>query len=183
MKSGDRAAFTAIYHRYWKEVYGEAFKRLQDKSSAEDVVQNVFTSIWSRRETADIKNLRSYLYGAARNQVYRNIHRSGRYVHFFEPFDMMMESPVRSDHNILREDLAEILMVWIDTLPRRRREIFVLHYKNQLSVPEIALRLGITHKTVYNQLNNCVKDLKWKLTEYYTLLLMVSWFLACISLK
>jgi len=175
MKGGDRTAFTTIYHRYWKEVFGEAYKRLQDKSSAEDILQNVFASIWDRREKTDIKNLRSYLYGAIRNQVFRQIHKSDRYVHFYDPLESMMISPIRSDHNIIRDDLSDILMAWIDTLPHKRREIFILHYKNQLSVPEIAIRLGITHKTVYNQLNNCVKDLKWKLTRYYTLLILISY--------
>lgn len=174
MKRGDEAAFTAIYERYWKEVFGHAYKRLQETSAAEDVVQNVFVSIWQRREQADIRNLRSYLYGAVRYQIFRQIDRSDRYVHFFDPFEAMIVSPVRSDHNMIRDDLSKILLAWIDTLPRKRREIFVLHYQDQLSVPEIAVRLGITRKTVYNQLNNSVKDLKWKLTQYYTLLMVVS---------
>lgn len=178
MRKGDEAAFTAIYERYWKEVFGHAYKRLQETSAAEDVIQNVFVSIWQRRDQADIRNLRSYLYGAVRYQVFRQVDQSGRYVHFFDPFEAMMISPVRSDHNIIRDDLSKILLAWIDTLPRKRREIFVLHYQDQLSVPEIAVRLGITRKTVYNQLNNSVKDLKWKLTQYYTLLMVISCTLA-----
>src|SRR5690606_17976562 len=116
--------------------------------SAKDVVQNVFTSLWQRRKETEIDNLRSYLYGAVRYQVFKQVSLSNKYVGFYEPFEMMMVSPIRTDQNLIRDDLAQLLLTWIDTLPRKRRQIFVLHYQEQLTVPEIASKLGITHKTV-----------------------------------
>src|SRR5690625_6129842 len=55
-KRGDEAAFTAIYERYWKEVLGHAYKRLHETSAAEDVVQNVFVSIWQRDRKSTLMN-------------------------------------------------------------------------------------------------------------------------------
>src|SRR5690625_7994187 len=128
MKRGDEAAFTAIYERYWKEVFGHAYKRLQETSAAEDVDQNVFVSICQHREQADIRNLRSSLYGAIRYQIFRQIDRSDRYVHFFDPFEAMIVSPVRSDHNMIRDDLSNILLVWFYTLTRKLSMLFVFLY-------------------------------------------------------
>src|SRR5690606_19449460 len=100
---------------------------------------------------------------------YKQISISRKFQQFYEPFEAMMISPIRADQDLIRDDLAQLLLAWIDTLPRKRRQIFVLHYQKQLTVPEIASELGITHKTVYNQLSNCIKDLQWKLAKYYTL--------------
>jgi len=174
LRDGDRTAFNEIFEIYWEILYSHAFKRLQDEASAKDVVQNVLLSLWRRRKEVEIKNLHAYLTSALRFQVYRQIAISRQYQHFYEPFEAMMISPIQTDQNLIRDDLAHLLLSWIDTLPRKRRQIFVLHYQKQLSVPEIASELGITHKTVYNQLNNCVKELQWKLAKYYILLFVVT---------
>jgi len=174
LAKGDRTAFNIIFEKYWVGLYGKAFQRLQDEASAKDAVQNVFISLWQRRKEVEIENLRSYLFGAVRFQVFRQIGQSDRNVAFYEPFEMMMVSPIRTDQDLIRDDLAQLLLAWIDTLPRKRRQIFVLHYQEQLTVPEIASELGITHKTVYNQLHNCVKELQWKLAKYYVILLVLA---------
>ncbi len=173
LNKGEQAAFNEIYEQYWEQLYRKAYQRLQEESSAKDVVQNVFVSLWQRRKEVAIDNLRSYLYGAVRFQVYNQINLSNKHSHFFDPFEAMMVSPIQTDQELIRDDLAKLLLAWIDTLPRKRRQIFVLHYKQQLSVVEIANELGVTRKTVYNQLNNCVKELQWKLAKYYTLLLLI----------
>ena len=173
MVNGEQAAFHVIYERYWTLLYAKAFQRLQEESSTKDAVQNVFVSLWQRRKEVEINNLRSYLYGAVRFQVFKQLDQSKKHSQFFEPFEDMMISPIKTDQDLIRDDLANLLLAWIDTLPRKRRQIFVLHYREQLTVPEIAVKLGVTNKTVYNQLNNCVKELQWKLAKYYTLLLLV----------
>lgn len=177
LNNGERAVFNEIFERYWDQLYRKAYQRLQDESSAKDAVQNVLISLWQRRKDVQIENLRSYLYGAVRFQVYKQIDQSNKNTHFVEPFEAMMISPIRTDHDMIRDDLAKLLLAWIDTLPRKRRQIFVLHYQQQLTVPEIAIELGITRKTVYNQLNNSVKELQLKLAKYYTLLLLVLFYI------
>lgn len=171
----DRSAFQAIFEKYWAPLYGKAYQRLQDDASAKDAVQNVFTTLWHRRRDADIQHLRSYLYGAVRYQVFKQISQSHKHTAFFDPFEMMMVSPIRTDQNLIRDDLAQLLLAWIDTLPRKRRQIFVMHYQEQLTVSEIAAKLGITRKTVYNQLSTCINELQWKLAKYYIILMVIGW--------
>ncbi|WP_236974141.1 RNA polymerase sigma factor [Membranihabitans maritimus] len=170
MQSGDPVSFSCIYERYWDALYRKAFQRLQEESSSKDVVQNVFIDLWKRRNKLKIQNLRSYLYGAVRFQVYKHIDKSKKCDFFFEPFDQMMVSPIQTDGDIIRDDLAKLLALWIEALPEKRREIFVLHYQKQLSVSEIASELDITQKTVYNQLNNSIKELQWRLARFTAIL-------------
>ncbi|HLT93064.1 MAG TPA: sigma-70 family RNA polymerase sigma factor [Membranihabitans sp.] len=176
LSGDDRAAFHAIFEKYWAPLYSKAFQRLQDEASAKDVVQNVFTSLWHRRREVEISNLKSYLFSAVRYQVFKQVSQSNKHSAFFDPFEMMMVSPIRTDQDLIRDDLAQLLIAWIDTLPRKRRQIFVMHYQEQLSVSEIAVKLGITRKTVYNQLNNSIKELQWKLAKYTLLWMLIGIF-------
>lgn len=176
MQADDALAFNCIYERYWDAMYGKAFQRLQDNASSKDAVQNVFIDLWSRRKKSNITNLRSYLYGAIRFQVFKQIDTSRKFDTFFEVFEDMMVSPIQTDGEIIRDDLAHLLVLWVETLPQKRREIFVMHYQRQLSVAEIADELKITQKTVYNQLNTSIKELQWNLAKFIAILLIIVFF-------
>ncbi|HEY4198804.1 MAG TPA: sigma factor, partial [Mucilaginibacter sp.] len=53
---GDRRAFTEIYKRYWERLFVVANNRLGNSEEAEEVVQDVFFSLWKRRETLQIEH-------------------------------------------------------------------------------------------------------------------------------
>src|SRR3546814_6763281 len=73
---GDRVAYTELYNRYKKRVYVHAYRILQDREEAKDVVQELFTVLWTRRETLNYSNgFAGYVYSAARNKVLDRIAR------------------------------------------------------------------------------------------------------------
>ena len=61
LKSGDSLAFTEIYNRYSNKLTAIAYNYTRDKSSAKEIVQELFVGIWNRRESIDIQNLNAYL--------------------------------------------------------------------------------------------------------------------------
>ena len=72
LKDGDESAFTEIYNRYWDKLYFIAYKLLKDTASAEEIVQEVFLSLWKKRDTLIIQSLPQYLAAMARYAVYRH---------------------------------------------------------------------------------------------------------------
>lgn len=62
LQQNDEAAFTEIYNRYWKILYSSAHNILQVKDAAEDAVQEVFISLWKRRNLVHIESLKAYLF-------------------------------------------------------------------------------------------------------------------------
>jgi RNA polymerase sigma-70 factor (ECF subfamily) len=52
----DRKAFEIIYSKYWRPLLDAAWKGLQDKQAAEDLVQDVFLSLWQKSEQLQINN-------------------------------------------------------------------------------------------------------------------------------
>ena len=70
-------ALTEIYNTYWKLLYASAFNVLKNKQLSEDVVQNVFISLWNNRKQLEIKvSLKSYLYACTRYQVFAVIRKN-----------------------------------------------------------------------------------------------------------
>lgn len=61
LKGGDCLAFEVIYKRYWNKLFCAALKRIAKKDVCEEFIQDIFTSLWIKRESADIKNLSAYL--------------------------------------------------------------------------------------------------------------------------
>jgi RNA polymerase sigma-70 factor (ECF subfamily) len=73
LRNSDDAAFAEIYNRYWKPLYLSANNVLQVKDAAQDAVQEVFISLWKRRDIVHIDSLPSYLHQAVRFQVFKAI--------------------------------------------------------------------------------------------------------------
>jgi RNA polymerase sigma factor (sigma-70 family) len=171
LQTGERAAFSAIYERYWKALYDIAYKRLTDKAQTEDVLQNVFARLWTRREAATIDNLGAYLSTAVRYEVIRSINRNRSALQFFQPFEETLQELEGPDARILARELLASVYAYADTLPEKRRRIFLLHIQDKLSTREIAETVGVSQKTVQNQLGTALQGLKTHLTPVIAVLI------------
>ncbi len=60
-QSGDSKAFEEIYDRYWLKLYSLAFTQIGTKEEAEDLIHNLFESLWKKRGELAIRNLTTYL--------------------------------------------------------------------------------------------------------------------------
>ncbi|MEO9004680.1 MAG: sigma factor [Ginsengibacter sp.] len=68
MARGNSEAFAILYRRYWEELFVTTAKALRDKEGAEDVIQDVFLSIWKRRNELKIEgSLAAYLHTSERS--------------------------------------------------------------------------------------------------------------------
>lgn len=172
LNDGSESAFDLIYERYWKKLYNEAYKRLNDSSDSEEIVQDVFIDLWKKRQVRQIDNLRGYLLGAVRYQVFAVYHKRRNLPAFEEPLDYMALSNDAADSDYLREELIAGIHLWLETLPEKRREIFRLRYLEGLSTLEIARALDISRKTVQNQLLTSQQSLRESIGRLLTLALL-----------
>lgn len=165
--------FDEIYKRYWKKLYSEAFKRLQDAALCEEVVQDVFTDLWVRREVRQIDNLLAYLLAAVRYQMFMLYKKHATLPAFEEPLERMAVSADATDSPLFVKELRAFIEQWLNTQPEKRREIFRLRYLDELGTREIAELLGLSQKTVQNQLTTAVKDLKGAVDKNFAWALLV----------
>src|SRR6478736_6015663 len=75
MKGQDAPAFEEIYRRYWRVLYSITYRRIQSREISEEIVQDIFTSLWVNRATVSIQNLSAYLSTAAKYKVINHVAR------------------------------------------------------------------------------------------------------------
>ncbi|WP_345950723.1 sigma-70 family RNA polymerase sigma factor [Mucilaginibacter sp. PAMB04274] len=174
LKQGDNQAFEDIYNKYWYDLYKTAFKRLNDKEKCRDIVQNVFTDLWNRRNELEILNLQAYLHTAARFQALKAISKLSNKTIFIEAFNSNITSGLQSDENLLKKEAQKLVEQFIKALPAKRRKIFVMHYMNDLSTAHIAQELSLSQKTVQNQLTTASHALRLKLTHLFSYVIILA---------
>ncbi|WP_316817230.1 RNA polymerase sigma-70 factor [Pedobacter nyackensis] len=171
LKSGDHAAYTEIYHRYWPVLFRHARKMLRDDDEATDVVQEVFATFWSKSaELIFTVSLSSYLYSATRNKIIDLVNRNKLKTNYLVSLQAFIDKGEFITDNAVREhELSNQIESEIARLPKKMRQIFELSRKQNLSYKQIADEIEISEGTVKKQISNAIKILKIKLGSLYFL--------------
>ncbi|MDB5151479.1 MAG: polymerase sigma-70 factor [Mucilaginibacter sp.] len=174
LKQGDLAAFTAIHKRYYGVLYSHAYKRLPDREDVKDVLQELFTAIWNKRETLNFNvNLQAYLYTGVRNRIlniFKHQKIKSDYVASFSSF--LVNNQPTPDDTLRIKELMAIVNAEVSALPPQMRLIFELSRNANLSHNEIAEKLNISPLTVKKQVNNSLKVLRLKLGTHFFMLFL-----------
>jgi RNA polymerase sigma-70 factor (family 1) len=162
---GDQGAYTEIYRRYHAGLYIHVFNKLRLREESRDIVHDLFSSLWQKKEELQIQTtLSAYLFSAARYRVFDLISRSqvkNKYLDSIREFSE--QGDCITDHLVREKQLRELIDSEIAALPGKMREIFELSRKELLSHRAIADLLGLSEKTVKKQVNNSLKILRSKL--------------------
>src|SRR3989337_4067539 len=179
LKQQEFGAFEEIYLRYSKKLYSSAFKRVQSREVAEELVQDIFTSLWVNRETLAIEILSAYLYTAIKYKVINYLEKELSRRAYSE---FQIQSAIRvsnsTEEMVLLNELNMALEKEIQKLPPKRQQIFKMSREEHLSIKQVASNLGISEKTAENQLGKALKVLKINLRHFN---IFMTTFLAVIS--
>ncbi|WP_126246650.1 RNA polymerase sigma factor [Chitinophaga rhizosphaerae] len=144
LKDGDETAFTEIYNQYWERLYFMAHKRLQSAQDAEEIVQQVFLTLWHKRASLSIQSLPFYLSAMVRYAVYRHFaneqRASGRMLQAVVP-------EMAPAFDIDNRQLIDILNKFADGLPAKHRIVFLQHKLLDRPLDEVASELGVSLRT------------------------------------
>jgi RNA polymerase sigma-70 factor (family 1) len=160
IEEGNNQAFNVLFEKYWERAYSEAYKRLKNQDNAKDIVQEIFAHIWINRQTLKIKNLPAYLHVSIRNKVINYLAKQKPIHPFFDNLDNIPEKNSFADKDLLWKEFFNSYETLLNSLPPKRQIIFRLRYQEDLSTKEISKRLGVTKKTVQNQLGKAINTLK-----------------------
>lgn len=167
LKQGRRDAFNEIYERYWLKLYVAAFKKLNSKDDSQDIVQELFISIWAKRERLVINtSLSSYLFKAIKYKVINHIQSSIVRRKYLDSLDSSRFDYDNSTNDIInKNDLEGLIKSRVQRLSPKVREVFELSRRDHLSIPEIAQRLHTSDQTIKNQLSKALKVLRIQLAN------------------
>ena len=162
LQENEEQALTIIYKEYWEIMYVAAYNLVKDRSVCEDIVQEVFISLWQRRAKLQIKtSLKSYLYTSTVYKVYDHFSKNKKMLkdELFDNFENKIETS-NPETKLMHEELIHLLDSIIDTLPDKCKEVYKLSRENMLSNKEIAEQLNISQRTVEGHISKALKILK-----------------------
>ncbi|MFD1629780.1 RNA polymerase sigma-70 factor [Pseudopedobacter beijingensis] len=165
-------AFNEIYNRYWNVMFMSAYNVLRDREPCMDIVQELFIWLWEHRNQLDIASLKPYLMVAVKFKV-ANFIRSGKVRDsFFEKLKQTEEPYELAQDSLEVKELMAMINHFTNQLPEKCRKVFLLSRQEHLSNKEIAERLGISVKTVENQMTIAIKKMRSSLTRISSFLLL-----------
>lgn len=155
----DHNAFQEIYNRYWKLLLYKAYNIIQDKIVAQDLVQEVFISLWQRKGQVEIQHLGAYLGQAIRFQTLKYLRDQKASDQFYHQLADITAEIVYETPMLFKEQQA-LLQQTLDTLPEDCRKIFHLSREEQFTYKQIAELLQISEKTVEKKMSICLKHMR-----------------------
>jgi len=165
LREDNKDAYTEIYNRYSWLLHTHAYKKLGDRDATNDLIQELFTSLWTKRkDIALVSTLSAYLYTAVRNRVLNIIEHKGVKSKYIDSLARFANAHVvDTDHLVREKQMMAIIEKEIAALPPKMREVFELSRKSHLSHKEIAAQLSISEETVKKQVKNALKVLRIRL--------------------
>lgn len=153
--------FELTFKRLYVPLGMYALRIVDDIDDAEDIVQEAFVGVWEQIQRGkDVGNIKSYLYMSVRNKAL-SFMRDKRAVFIVD--DCVAQEVTEEDIDTSERDAA----IWkaIDGLPEKCREVFLMSKRDGMSNEEIAAELGISIKTVKNQMTKAYSRLRDALSD------------------
>ena len=159
----DAAAFRLLYKNYYKALVCYAITIVGDSESAEDIVQELFSTIWEKKMFfRSLASFRVYLYNSVRNAS----------LDYLKHKDVEGNYLEEEEEGFFSEEVYRQLLQTIDALPDRCKEVFLMYMEGKKN-EEIATALHVSLETVKTQKKRAMSFLRKKLGSYHFLLLQM----------
>ena len=151
LRKGNEQVYRSLFDNYYPTLMQFAFRFVYDKDACKDLVQDVFITLWEKRETQNINTLKWYLHTAVKNKCLLYLRNIGiKDKHQVYIIDSYLSEHAKED--ILDPQLVREVNEALDQLPKEMKRIFRLKYVHGLTMNEIAEDLDISVSTVKTQL-------------------------------
>ncbi|WP_254560627.1 RNA polymerase sigma-70 factor [Dyadobacter diqingensis] len=160
-------SFKLIYNKHWEKLYTVCYSKINDSEVAKELVQEIFFSLWQRKDTLTIEGpVEHYLLRAAKLKTleyYRLLTIRTRHLENVRD-QQKTEENTTLDHVELNELNAQ-LQHFVHAMPGQCRKVFELSRSQGLNTREIATEMVLSEKTVKNHLTRALHFLKEKLDK------------------
>lgn len=175
IKKGDVASFKRFFTILWNPLLNFTNRIVKDVQISENILQDVFIHVWENRATIDSnRNLKSYLYTAAKNRALNHLKLSEKYFKNI-PEDVTIQGDDPED-KLINEEMSESINRAINKLPEQCRFIFLMNKNDKLTYREISEILNISQKTVETQMSRALKKLRVMLDQLIKMIIFIKIF-------
>ncbi len=164
-RNGNQKAFRKLFELFWEPMFVKAKVVVKNEAVAQDIVQNIWLNLWQKREDLEIDNFEAYIFKAVNNGCFKHL-RDNKFhasqIEVIESLQMATESSIENQHDL--EQIEVAIENILNRLSPRCQQIFRLSRLDETSNEEIAFRLGISKRSVENQVSIALKYIKKNLT-------------------
>lgn len=166
IRKGDKNAFNILFKSYYKGLVVYANTYLNDLTKSEEVVQDIFTKIWLEKDSIVIKSdVNKWLFTSVKNKAL-DLLKHEKVKQKYQQHILNNKNEYYSESFLLENELKDLIKSTMEKLPKECRKVFVLSRVKELKYKEIAQTLGISVKTVENQISKALKIFKESLKDY-----------------
>lgn len=164
LRENDKKALGLLAGRYYRNLFHYGTKLTNDQALIEDCIQDLFLTIWEKRQTAQaLQSVKAYLFVALRNNILRQVKQAGHWEDVetsILTIDWLTNPEllyVQAEHE---QSIHSSLIQALERLPKRQREAIYLKYYENLTYEEIATAMGLNRQVVANYLQNALHNLR-----------------------
>ena len=169
IRQGNATAFSSVFKKYYPPLYLFAGKFVKDVQAAEYIVQDLFVTLWTKRDSIQIStSLKAYLYTSVKNRSLDYIKQKGFTHRRVRDSVQHQEAVVTPEGQYLEKEFHRAVHEAIDKLPEKCRQIYIMRRYENLKYYEIAQILNISVNTVKTQLKRALKSLQKQLAHLLT---------------
>lgn len=184
LQQGDERAFSKIYDHFSRPIYRNALRLVNDEEIAEEILQEVFLTVWTKRDEIDPKKtFWPFVYQIARFLVYNHYRKIAQDKRLLSHLIIItIDHVVDAEQTFIDQETHQLLMQAIEHLPPQRKLVFKLCKFEGKSYQEAGELLGISAATIRNQIVAANKSVKeyFLLNNHMVVILIIS-AVACLS--
>jgi RNA polymerase sigma-70 factor (ECF subfamily) len=181
LAQGDPRAFAQLFHYHFDDIYTAALRLLKDHDQAEDICQQVFTTLWEKRqELPSIQSLSNYLFIMARNLILHQFRKKTIAVKYTaHQLRQAAHFPANPEQVYTYQESKRLIDLAITNLPLKQQEAFRLSREKGLPHKDISLIMGISVATVKEHISKSLAFIRQFLAHHSSKLLplAMAWLL------
>lgn len=168
IEQGNKGAFNELFSAYYTKLVSFAQLYVKQLELAEEISSELFVKLWLKRnQLSNVLNPEVYLYVAIKNACLNSI-RTGKKQSLlsYEEVKVTFELESTTISKLEDKELEKLLDEAVSSLPEQRKIIFKLIKQDGLKTNEVAEILGLSKRTVENQLYKALKSLAETISNY-----------------
>lgn len=153
----DKTEFKTIFERYFDSIRLYIFYKISDADAASDMAQDVFVTVWEKRQRLQESNIKALLYRMAAGHVvdhYRHADRQADFRRYVSSGSYLCNG---TDEQVALGEAMERYATALQRMTPRQREVFMMSREEQFTYTEIAARLGLSSKAVEKRMSGALK--------------------------
>jgi len=159
-QTGDKEAFRALVEQYRSILFGTAYLMMRDRGLAEDAVQEALIQTWKHLPSLRLhSNFKAWLTRIVVNEVRQQFRKKQVPTVPLEQASEVTDNLDKAEIAMIQDEERRHLRQALEKLPPEQKEVLVLRYFSDLTVPEIAVVTGQREGTIKSRLSRALSHL------------------------